>query len=151
MHFKSHLFVQPVRPGRWVGNRAAWVIETLTDAGPAPCQSRQTLEIVHNFGQAVHCSPHVPVHVYNLFAAHDGQRACRRSCLWCSCQRWHSASSYMEKHIRNILRFCSKFQRQFRNFRSYSDVLWSKRCNAKVAMQRLCSTRTKEHTFSFCI
>ena len=52
-----------------VGNRAqsdSLIIETLTDARPAPCQSRQTLEIVHNFGLAVHCGPHV--HLYNLFA-----------------------------------------------------------------------------------
>ena len=30
-------------------------------------QSRRTLEIVHNFGRALHYGPHL--HVYNLFAA----------------------------------------------------------------------------------
>jgi len=50
-----------------VGCRALWVLETLTDAGPAAVQSRRTLEIVHNFGRARGHGPHL--HVYKAFGA----------------------------------------------------------------------------------
>ena len=56
-------------------------------------------------------------------------------------------SARMEKHIRIFWRFRCKFRRLFCKFRSYFDVLWSKKCNAKVAMPSLCSSRTKELAF----
>ena len=43
---------------------------TLPDAGPAPAQSRRTLEIVHNFRRALGHGPHL--HVFQSFAATMG-------------------------------------------------------------------------------
>ena len=109
-------------------------------------QSRQTLEIVHNFGRAPRYCQHL--HVYKSFAA-----------TMCDARDDEVAgnavprdgtvhSSRMENVFVNFDAFAANISGCFVDFVGIL-TLYDTRCNAKVAMRTLCSIRTTEHAFSF--
>ena len=114
--------------------------------GPAPAQSRRTLEIVHNFGRALGHGPHL--HMYKSFAAMMGDARDDEVAGNAAPRDGTVHSSRMENVFVNFDAFAANIGGCFVNFVG-NLTLYDTRCNAKVAMRTLCSIRTTEHAFLF--